>query len=522
MSQRCVPILLLNMGSEMIYILEQRLKTLQNVGMEKSNKVLQDITFTMLNAKFLDELFKAQDLHSRKTMRHFFEKLAHSSIMRLNESSMDKLYDLITMTVKYQIQTIAMPEQVLTVTINHLDGLRDLMPNDKELMPLLDNAHAMLMSTYRNCHPWEFQMIRCCLLTFFQETRVKVSILLREKKQLESGHFVLNTSGDGQIDIAKDTEPPGTIRYYENGAMVRVTRFPAPDNYNVLPEKENYTLGEMASRSTLLGLNMYRGGGNAIEVKGGGTLSSKQPAASEVLPDGGDLKLLMDMLGPRDGKKSSPGDFDLSLFSDQAEESKFIKESEQNVKRINAALGRKSLKQTMQEMEVKDAPAENSKKKKTRGQEMAEMLDEVASRPETAKKRSSSTKAPKERSVSAARERPASAARASRGNTAENPGSRPITSSKPGTASGRPSSKGGTADRPASKGADRPSSKAGTTAKNAGASRPTTPSKPTPASRATTPARGREPSTKGPDNYQQTRCSCLDLRRQLSWIRRQI
>ena len=32
-----------------------------------------------------------------------FDKLAHASIMRLNSNSMDKLYDLMTKAVKYQV-----------------------------------------------------------------------------------------------------------------------------------------------------------------------------------------------------------------------------------------------------------------------------------------------------------------------------------------------------------------------------------------------------------------------------------
>jgi hypothetical protein len=36
-------------------------------------------------------------------MKAMFEKLAHASIMRLNPASMDKLYDLMTMAVKHQV-----------------------------------------------------------------------------------------------------------------------------------------------------------------------------------------------------------------------------------------------------------------------------------------------------------------------------------------------------------------------------------------------------------------------------------
>ena len=51
---------------------------------------------------------------------YILEKLAHSSIMRLNKSSMEKLYDLMTMGFKYQIISCTCPEQFLQVTLNHL------------------------------------------------------------------------------------------------------------------------------------------------------------------------------------------------------------------------------------------------------------------------------------------------------------------------------------------------------------------------------------------------------------------
>lgn len=44
----------------------------------------------MYNSKFIAELFRGQDVYSMQSTRQIFDKLAHSSIMRLNESSMDK------------------------------------------------------------------------------------------------------------------------------------------------------------------------------------------------------------------------------------------------------------------------------------------------------------------------------------------------------------------------------------------------------------------------------------------------
>jgi hypothetical protein len=45
----------------------------------------------MFNPKFIDELFRPQELYPKKAVKQIFEKLAHSSIMRLNEASMDKV-----------------------------------------------------------------------------------------------------------------------------------------------------------------------------------------------------------------------------------------------------------------------------------------------------------------------------------------------------------------------------------------------------------------------------------------------
>ena len=74
----------------MVYILAQRLQA-QNVPADKSKRVLQDVVRTMYNPAFIAELFRAQDVYTMQSTRQIFDRLAHSSIMRLNESSMDKV-----------------------------------------------------------------------------------------------------------------------------------------------------------------------------------------------------------------------------------------------------------------------------------------------------------------------------------------------------------------------------------------------------------------------------------------------
>ena len=85
-----MPIIVINMGGEMIYILQQRLQA-QNVPADKAKKVLLDVVKAMYSPLFLSELFKPQEMYTAASTKQIFEKLAHSSIMRLNKSSMDKV-----------------------------------------------------------------------------------------------------------------------------------------------------------------------------------------------------------------------------------------------------------------------------------------------------------------------------------------------------------------------------------------------------------------------------------------------
>ena len=75
----------------------------QKIANDKAKQVLQDLMLALFSDVFIDELFKPQEVYSVNSTKQIFEKIAHSSIMRLNSNSMDKLFDLMTMTFKHQI-----------------------------------------------------------------------------------------------------------------------------------------------------------------------------------------------------------------------------------------------------------------------------------------------------------------------------------------------------------------------------------------------------------------------------------
>lgn len=59
--------------------------------------------------------------------------------------SMDKLYALMMMTYKYQLQLCNGPENIVFITLNHLDCIRKILPEDKKLTEFLDVAHRMVI-----------------------------------------------------------------------------------------------------------------------------------------------------------------------------------------------------------------------------------------------------------------------------------------------------------------------------------------------------------------------------------------
>ena len=121
-----------------MYILHQRLEA-QKVPDHKAKQVLVDVIKTMFSEEFLNEIFKPQRTYTPMSMKQLFQKIAHSSIMRLNARSMDKLYDLMSMAIKSQLCRILLPHQILIITLNHLETVL-AMSNDPGATHLINMA----------------------------------------------------------------------------------------------------------------------------------------------------------------------------------------------------------------------------------------------------------------------------------------------------------------------------------------------------------------------------------------------
>lgn len=191
MSMHATPILYLNMGGEMLYVLQQRLKA-QKIDIDKTVQVLNDVTAALLNVTVLSSVFKKSPIIAVASLRPTLECAALSSIMKLDNSSMDKLFDLMTMMVKYQLTVVTGPREVILLTLNHIDAMRDMVsnPTGQECVTLV---HQMVIDFYSDLTFDEVWRTRYDCLQELEPYRVRVSILLRLGLQNEDTSFNLTS-----------------------------------------------------------------------------------------------------------------------------------------------------------------------------------------------------------------------------------------------------------------------------------------------------------------------------------------
>ncbi|KAJ1521013.1 hypothetical protein ONE63_002726 [Megalurothrips usitatus] len=246
--ERTLPMLLLNLGGEMVYILEQRLQA-QRVPPEKADRVLVDICRLLLHDRFLAELLVPQPLGHVAALRTFFRDLAHSSIMRLDDESMAKMWDLMTMAVKLQALRADSPGELLQATLNHIDYIGDHVP---AVRAQADHASQGLYRFYSRMSSGELQAVRYCVLNYLQGLAVRVSLFLTHGLQDMHGKLVVPKDGP----VPPGCEVPGTIRVMDGGgrevdSVVQVIPFP-PGGQFTSPARDAGRGG-----NTELGFNLY-------------------------------------------------------------------------------------------------------------------------------------------------------------------------------------------------------------------------------------------------------------------------
>ena len=165
--------------------------------------------------------------------------------MRLSESSMDKLYDLMLLGLKRQVMCVSHDSELLDVILNHLNAVKKMV-SDTVAEDTLGGAIISVLQLFGSMTASDFLLLRLSLLQFLQHRRVKVSIFLQENLQLQDGTIVIDISGP----LAPSVAHPGTLTHHTAGSSRQASfSFGYPIYTSLLPYDPSYT--------TNLGINLY-------------------------------------------------------------------------------------------------------------------------------------------------------------------------------------------------------------------------------------------------------------------------
>ena len=242
-----MPFVVLNYGAEMVYILNDRLQA-QSVTNEKTIKVMSDVAKAMFAPAFVNELMRPQPVYAAKALREIFDRLVQASIMRLSEASMDKLYDLMTMGCKLKVVTCRRPEDLVHLTLKHLEAIASFLPDPAAPASLLiQDARTLFERMFSTLSPGQLADVRHTVLCVFQDKRVKISMMLHEELQLPDGTLVLPRGLTGALPpyaVPNLCErfsigPLGTVRYSTAGHPDFVESLPHIDVVQAPPPIPN-------------------------------------------------------------------------------------------------------------------------------------------------------------------------------------------------------------------------------------------------------------------------------------------
>jgi hypothetical protein len=110
----------------------------------------------MLNRQFLSGIFRPERLNSTSAMKSLMENIVHSSIMRLGQDSLDKLYDLMAMSTKFQFVSAPDAQSLFAITKNHVDSWMQLT-EDPEIMLQIQYSKDLLMTVFFPFYTHYFQ-----------------------------------------------------------------------------------------------------------------------------------------------------------------------------------------------------------------------------------------------------------------------------------------------------------------------------------------------------------------------------
>ena len=200
------------------------------------------------------------DVEQNSYTRLGLPALAHSSIMRLNSTSMNKLFELMLMTLKLQILRTRYPEEIYQIVLNHFICVIEIMktvdPNDNNLINMVNNSKENFLKIYGELNPYDYIILKSVVLRFLQGKNVKVSIFIQENLQDSNSILYLPMNEVSPPFVGKVGKVKDKVKNTEENFVLKLSKC----------YSENKNMDRMNNFSTDFGKNMF--GTNSLHFVG--------------------------------------------------------------------------------------------------------------------------------------------------------------------------------------------------------------------------------------------------------------
>lgn len=159
--------------------------------------VLTDVVTVLLHPKLLDELFIPQPVATHIVLKQLLQDISATSIMKLDDYSMSKLWDLMTMIFKWQL-SVATNQNIFDISRRHLRSVATLMPQYFTKC-IIEQAMRRFESLAHKFTDDDYKSLSNTLILWFSEYHTKISVLLRLGLQKKDGTFSLPATIDPTI-----------------------------------------------------------------------------------------------------------------------------------------------------------------------------------------------------------------------------------------------------------------------------------------------------------------------------------